>query len=232
MSVYGFCRRAYHAMVPESVRRIPFLSSMMYKITCKFGDHDVLYPKVYFDEVVDKYAQEAAPIFVDMITREFAPKRVIDVGCGTGALLNALKNAGCECFGLEYAEAALAICKSRGLNVQKFDIEKENVGEGLGQFDLVTSMEVGEHLPASKADRYIDLLTSLSSTVLYTAAIPGQGGGDHVNEQPHEYWIEKYQQRGFQYDKERAERWRKETKERGMPYFYSDNIMIFHKAAK
>jgi SAM-dependent methyltransferase len=178
---------------------------------------------------VDGFAQQAAPIFADLISKDFHPRRMVDVGCGTGALIQALTATGCECKGLEYADAAIKTCQARGLNVRKFDIESEIVETTSGEFDVVTSMEVGEHLPKEKADRYIVLLTSLAPVVIYTAAIPGQGGSDHVNEQPHEYWIEKFERRGYRYEKGQSERWRKETKEREMPYFYSDNIMIFQK---
>jgi hypothetical protein len=53
---------------------------------------------------------------------EVTSRRVIDVGCGTGALLEVLKDYGCTCLGLEYSEAGLKMCRSRGLDVRKFDI--------------------------------------------------------------------------------------------------------------
>jgi hypothetical protein len=64
-------------------------------------------------------------------------------------------------------------------------------------------MEVAEHLPARTADRYVKLLSSLSSILVFTAAPPGQGGRtatDHINEQPPWYWMTKYKQLGFRHD--------------------------------
>jgi hypothetical protein len=56
-------------------------------------------------------------------------------------------------------------------------------------FDLVVSLEVAEHLPADCAETLVDSLTGLGSVVLFSAAIPYQGGEHHINEQWPEYWI-------------------------------------------
>jgi hypothetical protein len=57
--------------------------------------------------------------------------------------------------------------------------------------------EVAEHRDARHADTFVENLTSASSTVFLTAAEVGQGGLNHVNEQPNSYWIEKFDHRGF-----------------------------------
>lgn len=108
---------------------------------------------------------------------------------------------------MEYAEAALKFCRERRLDVAKFDLERNDF-EHSRSFDVAVSMEVAEHLPESVADRYLDLLTRLSPVIVFTAATPGQGGTDHVNEQPHSYWIEKYRDRGFEHLTETSLRWR------------------------
>ena len=51
-------------------------------------------------------------------------------------------------------------------------------------------MEVAEHLPREKASVFIDTLTKHSGIVLFSAAVPGQGGTYHVNEQWPKYWNE------------------------------------------
>jgi hypothetical protein len=66
--------------------------------------------------------------------------------------------------------------------------------------DLCVSTEVAEHLPAAFADTHVSYLCRTADAVLMTAATPGQGGTDHVNEQPHSYWIETYCGHGFDYE--------------------------------
>ena len=65
------------------------------------------------------------------------------------------------------------------------------------KFDLVQTLEVAEHLPAAKADLFVDNLVAHGDVILFSAAVPHQGGEHHVNEQPPEYWREKFAKRGY-----------------------------------
>jgi hypothetical protein len=97
-------------------------------------------------------------------------------------------------------------------------------------FDVVVSIEVAEHLPGIVADRYVDLLTRLSRVVVFTAAPPGQGGADHVNDQPPSYWVTKFQQRGFEHAEELSHRWRESWKAAGdVESWYYKNLMVFRR---
>ena len=65
------------------------------------------------------------------------------------------------------------------------------------KFDLVQALEVAEHLPRAKADLFVDNLIAHGDVILFSAAVPHQGGEHHVNEQPPEYWREKFAKRGY-----------------------------------
>lgn len=65
------------------------------------------------------------------------------------------------------------------------------------QFDLVQSLEVAEHLPHAKAAMFVETLTRHGDVVLFSAAVPHQGGEHHVNEQPPEYWRQLFKTRGY-----------------------------------
>ena len=65
------------------------------------------------------------------------------------------------------------------------------------RFDLVQSLEVAEHLPGSGARDFIGTLTAHGPLVMFSAAVPGQGGEHHINEQPLEYWREKFREHGY-----------------------------------
>jgi hypothetical protein len=89
-------------------------------------------------------------------------------------------------------------------------------------------MEVAEHLPARVAERYVGLLAGLAPVIVFTAAPPGQGGADHVNEQPPSYWIEKFSRRGFAHDEARSRAWRARWKASGkVQGWYYRNLMLF-----
>ena len=68
------------------------------------------------------------------------------------------------------------------------DLENESITNDGRRFDLAVSLEVAEHLSAKRAPTFIHDLTSLSDVVFFSAAVPLQGGTNHINEQWQSYW--------------------------------------------
>lgn len=125
-------------------------------------------------------------------------KSVIDFGCGNGYYLLGAMTAGANVFGFEYSYEQ---CKEFiPIEIRdKIKYSDLSIPIKTEKFDVALSFEVAEHLPEKKSDIFIDNLTSSSNSVVFSAAIPGQGGVDHINEQPKPYWIEKFKNRGFSY---------------------------------
>lgn len=187
--------------------------------------HDATYDARYYANDVEEAAVRSAGVISASIVSDLRPRTVVDVGCGTGALLEQMAKRGCDAFGLEYSRAALKYCRERQLNVRRFDIGRDTLEEGT-RFDVAISMEVAEHLPERLAERFVDLLSRLSRVIVFTAARPGQGGTDHVNEQPQSYWLAKFEGRGFLLDPELTDKWRKQWTAENVESWYAGNLMI------
>jgi 2-polyprenyl-3-methyl-5-hydroxy-6-metoxy-1,4-benzoquinol methylase len=196
------------------------------RATAKNASHQEIYDKRYND-FLEAVSRDSTPTMAATIERIFKPNSVIDVGCGAGALLAQLKQDGLEVRGLEYSDAGIACCREKGVHVEKFDLETEE--SILGKSDVTISFEVAEHLPESLADNYVRVISQFSPVVIMSAATIGQGGLDHVNEQPHEYWIAKMQRRGFDYDIQSSHQVRKEWAGKGVASWYVNNTMIFRR---
>jgi SAM-dependent methyltransferase len=193
------------------------------------GSRDDIYSGTYYRRVDSLAAQSAAPI-TQMIVDEFAPESVVDLGCGTGAMLVDLQTRGVKVLGLEYSRSALKICQRRGLDVREHNIEAGSDITGLGRFDVAICAEVAEHVKPQFAENLVRELTTLSDQIVFTAAVPGQGGGvDHVNEQPNSYWIRKFARHGFVYLEERTTKRREQLSRAGAVGFYADNLMLFQR---
>lgn len=82
------------------------------------------------------------------------------------------------------------------------DIRFENLE--IGNFDVCLCMEVAEHIEEKFSDRLVNVANKSSKNIIFTAATPGQRGVDHVNEKPHRWWIEKFENVGFSYMKEKT----------------------------
>lgn len=133
-------------------------------------------------------AAVVAPIVHDIVL----PSSVIDVGCGEGHWAKAFEMRGASVTGVdgEYVESAV---------IGKFvatDLAQP-LPDNLGRYDLAVSLEVAEHLPEERAAGFIADLCRLSSNVLFSAAIPAQGGVGHVNEQPPSYWVDLFNAQGY-----------------------------------
>ena len=149
-----------------------------------------------FFTVADGTAAESADGVIGWLSPVLKIGSVLDVGCARGVWLSRWTAHGtADIFGVDgpYISAAnLHIPRDR------FIAHDLNTEIDLGrQFDLVQSLEVAEHLPAESAERFVDSLTRHGKLILFSAAIPGQGGEFHINEQPLDYWRTKFESRGY-----------------------------------
>lgn len=164
-------------------------------------------------------AREVVPVLIDLV----GPRSVVDVGCGVGTWLSAFAESGvtdvCGVDGDWVDPALLEIPRSAFVGA---DLTRPLA---LGRsFDLVLSLEVAEHLPASAAETFVDSLSQLGPIVAFSAAVPQQGGLDHVNEQWPEYWADRFQARGYvAVDAVRPRIWTSERVE----WFYAQNLLLF-----
>lgn len=137
-------------------------------------------------------AQVIVPLLIEM----FSPKSVIDVGCGLGSFLkifidnNIVDVRGVEGKWLDKSKLLIDENYILTADIEKgFDLHR--------RFDLAICLEVAEHLHESNADNLIQNLTRLSDVVVFSAAIPYQGGQNHINEQWIDYWQELFGKYGF-----------------------------------
>jgi SAM-dependent methyltransferase len=173
-----------------------------------------------------EHARSSAETVVPLVLELTGARSVVDVGCGTGTWLAAFAAHGiADVFGVDgaYVDAdALEIARERFL---AHDLTRPL--ELPRRFDLVVSLEVAEHLPADDAATLVESLTGLGPIVLFSAAIPGQGGTNHVNEQWPAYWAALFAERGYVHvDCLRRRLWHDETVE----YWYAQNSFFYVSA--
>lgn len=123
---------------------------------------------------------------------------VMDIGCAAGYYLEGILDGGAKrVLGLEYSYDNVEPFVSEDM---KEFIQFGNAMEKIdhGQFDCCMSIEVAEHILQGKTDEFVDNLTSSSKDmIIFTAAPPGQRGTGHINEQPRDFWVKKFKDRGF-----------------------------------
>lgn len=174
--VHGLGRRA-----DLTLARLPLLAAKARVYNREFyldAEHDAMYERL------------AAGVCARL-----RPATAVDVGCGTGLLLGKLAQRGVEVTGVEGSRHAIAVSHVPG-RVVRWNLERGL--PPLGRFDVCFCIEVAEHLPRRSAADLIAGLAGLSDVVVFTAATPGQGGTLHVNEQPHEYWLDLFRAHGFE----------------------------------
>lgn len=127
-----------------------------------------------------------------------APRSVVDIGCGLGQWLHVfLSNSALKVKGVDGHHVPASESLISEENRLRIDLEEFVFAKSDEHFDLAVCLEVAEHLDFSLADALVDKLASLSNTILFSAAIPGQTGENHVNEQPHAFWLDKFEERGY-----------------------------------
>jgi SAM-dependent methyltransferase len=172
----------------------------------------------------------APEIIVPVLMDVLKPQSVVDVGCGIGTFLHVFIKSGVnDVLGYDGSWVnpdQLSQYLSPAF-FREVDLEKSLSPER--RFDLALCLEVAEHLHPENADNLVETLTSLSSKILFSAAVPGQIGQNHINEQWPEYWQEQFSRFGYGFhDVLRPVFWNV----RQVPRWYKQNMFMVVKAGE
>ena len=149
-----------------------------------------------FYDYINAGSTASARCVVPLMRSVMTIDSVLDVGAGVGAWAAQWLAGGTpEVTAVDgaYAEDSPLLVPARHFVAhdltQPMDLDRK--------FDLVQSLEVAEHIPEDKADVLVESLVRHGDVVMFSAAVPGQGGEFHINEQPLEYWRQKFASHGY-----------------------------------
>jgi SAM-dependent methyltransferase len=147
---------------------------------------------------------------------------ILDVGCGIGTWLTVLKEHNKIIHGIDghYVDKTKLLINSDQFTPYDldypFDLKKK--------FDVVLSLEVAEHIKPENAYSFISSLCLHSDIIIFSAAIPGQEGTLHYNEQLNEYWVDMFNKSGFTgFDGIRHLIWN----DKRISWWYRQNLLFF-----
>ncbi len=153
------------------------------------------YDDAFFD-YISLGSRRSAAVIAPMILQLYPARSLCDIGCGRGAWLVEWERAGIK----DYlgVDGDYVRVKNLMIPANRFVTRDLTKPFDLGRtFDLVTSLEVGEHIVPNATEIYVDNLCRHSGAILFSAATPGQGGTLHVNEQWPDFWRQRFAARGY-----------------------------------
>jgi len=156
--------------------------------------------KVYRHDFFAEHASgssRSAAVVVPLVLSRVPVNSVVDVGCGIGPWAAEFLAQGVpDVWGIDGDYVDRAQLRIPAERFAARDLSKPLQFDRA--FDLAVCLEVGEHLPKSRAAGLVADLTSLTPCVLFSAAVPRQGGAHHINEQYVPYWVDLFAKQGYE----------------------------------
>ena len=136
--------------------------------------------------------------FFDNIARgiiaEYNPQTVLDAGCACGFLVGALRERGVQAYGVDISEYAISQADA---SIAEYVQVGSVTNLPSRHYDVITFIEVAEHLTADDGARAIKGITKKSDAVLFSSTPFDKEEPTHINVQPFPYWWQLFRQNGF-----------------------------------
>lgn len=143
-------------------------------------------------------SSETANICVPILIEMYKPKSVIDFGCNVGWWLKSFMDNGVtDVIGFD-GHNMIPELKIPRKNFSVCDLTVRAL-VSREKRDLLICLEVADHLDEKFANKLVKNAINCGKTIIWSAATKGQGGYNHVNEQPLEYWINKFKAHGYKH---------------------------------
>ncbi len=133
-------------------------------------------------------------LVANQIITKINPVSVLDAGCSMGLLVESLRNEDVEAYGIDISEYAISqVHKSIKPYCQVGSI----IEPFLQKYDLITCVEVLEHLKPFEGEQAVANLCNFSDDILFSSTPFDYKEATHFNVQPVEYWVELFARHGF-----------------------------------
>lgn len=141
-------------------------------------------------------SRQSASVIVPLLLEAVRPASVCDVGCGIGTWLAEFYERGVtDVIGVDGAYVKGTMLE---IPADRFEVRDLNQPLRLRRrFELVTCLEVAEHLKPERSESLVADLAALAPVVCFGAAVPWQGGTEHINERWQDAWAEMFARRGY-----------------------------------
>jgi len=130
----------------------------------------------------------------DEIIRAFKPKRVLDVGCAKGFLVECLRDRGVEAYGFDISEYAIGEVRP---DIRAYCWVASVTDSIEGYYDLVTNIEGLEHVTENEALRAIENMTGHASQILFSSTPCDFSEPTHQNVRPILWWLQRFAEHSF-----------------------------------
>jgi SAM-dependent methyltransferase len=128
------------------------------------------------------------------LIRDLKPQRVFDAGCAWGLLVEALRDRGVEAWGVDLSPYAIAKVRP---DLQPYCRVASLTEPIEGFYDLITCIEVLEHMPENQADQAIQNLCRATDAILFSSTPSDFSEPTHVNVRPVVSWLHLFAEQGF-----------------------------------
>lgn len=133
----------------------------------------------------------------DELVRRLNPRTVLDVGCAKGFLVESLRDRGVEAYGVDISEYAIQEVRS---DIRPYCTVGSAINFIKRDYDLITCIEVCEHMREAEVQETLRQLTAHSDTVLFSSTPSNFAEPTHINVHPIIDWLRLFGQFSFAAD--------------------------------
>ena len=129
-----------------------------------------------------------------ILIERYHPRTTLDVGCAKGFLVEHLRDGGVQAFGLDISPYAISQVRE---DIRPYCRVASGTDAMSGQYDLITCIEMAEHMSESDARTMIAEMCKHSGQIIFSSIFDDLEDPTHINVHPADYWIALFQEQGF-----------------------------------